>query len=131
MILAGSLAVAAGTVHATGLPDDHLKCHKAKDSAEKAIYTADLQSVQPGFPNATGCEVKVPAKLVCTPVEKTAVMPPPPGAPTGVTLVEEFACYKLKCPKGEFEVPIIDQFGSRTVTVKAPKLLCTPANVPS
>jgi hypothetical protein len=130
-VLTAVLTISPGVALAGGpaVPGDHLKCYKPKDTADPATYTADLLTLQNSFPQESGCTVKVPAKLLCTSVAKTNVDPAPPGAQTGAVVLEEFACYKLKCPKGEFDVMVTDQFGSRSMTVKAPKLLCAPANV--
>ena len=39
-----------------------------------------------------------------------------------------FGCYKIKCPKATLPViPLNDQFGTRDVTPRAPRLLCAPA----
>ena len=106
---------------------DHLKCYKIKDSAKKAIYTADLGGLAP----EPGCQVKLPAKLICVPTVKTNVNPTPPGAPTGPS-AGQFGCYKVKCPKGVPPVvTLTDQFGSRTVQPSAAQLLCAPAQVGS
>jgi hypothetical protein len=131
-ILAAALTLLPGLAMAgQATQDSHLKCYKAKDPAAKTAYTADLLTIQTSFPQENGCTISVPAKMLCSPVSKTNVQPPPPGGEFGVTLTEEFACYKVKCPKGEFQLSVTDQFGSRSVTVKAPKLLCAPANTQS
>jgi hypothetical protein len=126
------LALALGLAYATGARADltaldHLKCYKIKDSAEKATYTADLTAGFTDFPNDTGCQVKVPAKLLCNVVSKENVSPAPPGAPFGQFLDQLVLCYKLKCPKGELEHNVEDQFGERIMSVGSSKLLCTPA----
>jgi hypothetical protein len=108
---------------------DHLRCVKVKDkNIDKAKYTADLVSVHPSFPNETGCQIKVPSKLFCFPTDKLNPQPTPPGAEPGAFIGEQLVCYKLKCPKEAFDVPIRDQFGIRTVSVAAPKFLCAPTN---
>jgi hypothetical protein len=109
---------------------DHFKCHKTKkDTLAKATYTADLFAVHPSFPNESGCQIRVPAKMVCTGKAKVNVSPEPPGAPPGLNTFERLACYKLKCPKQEFTIQVRDQFGDRTMTVKAPSVLCAPFDV--
>jgi hypothetical protein len=106
---------------------DHLKCYKVKDPQAKASYTADLG----GLIAEPGCTIKVPAAMACVPATKVNVNPaPPPG--TGATgAPNAFGCYKIKCPKATLPaLPLNDQFGSRSVTPQAPKLLCAPAPPP-
>src|SRR5262245_4558382 len=102
---------------------DHLKCYKIKDSAKKVTYTADLGGLGP----EPGCQVRLPAKLICVPTVKTNVTPTPPGAPAGPA-ASQFGCYKVKCPRAVSPgVTLTDQFGSRTVQPSAAQLLCAPA----
>ena len=108
--------------HAQGGPD-HLTCFKVKDPQVKATYTADLDS----FAALPGCTIKVPAVMACTPTIKSNVTPPPTGD-GGTGTPNAFGCYKVKCPKASLPaIPLNDQFGTRSVTPKAPKLLCAPA----
>ncbi|HXC52675.1 MAG TPA: hypothetical protein VN634_17460 [Candidatus Limnocylindrales bacterium] len=102
---------------------DHLTCYKVKDPQAKAFYTAQLS----GLTVASGCEIKVPAKLACVPTSKTISGPPFPPGGGGTGTPNGFFCYKVKCPKAT--LPTLagsDQFGSRTVTPKATSLLCAP-----
>src|SRR5262245_2318481 len=102
---------------------DHLKCYKIKDSAKKAVYTADLGGLAP----EPGCQVKLPGKLLCVETTKSNVSPTPPGAPAGPA-AGQFVCYKVKCPKGAPPVvTVTDQFGTHTFTPSAAQLLCAPA----
>ena len=58
---------------------DHLQCYPIKDTLPRAKYSADLlPATTPPFAAALGCEIKVPAKLVCLAVEKANVAPTPP-----------------------------------------------------
>jgi hypothetical protein len=129
-IIAGALAPALSQAQ-VGNPFDHLKCYKIKDPT-KAQYTTDLVPLQrPPFNVETGCVVKVPAKLFCIPVQKTNVQPNPPGAANG-TNAQDYLVYKVKCPdvavvKGGMPLPVVDQFGPRTVLVGPHKLLLVPA----
>lgn len=121
---------AAGAAHAGLSVADHLRCHKIKDTTVKATYTGTLFSGHPAFPDES-CTIKTPAKLLCTPVAKTLVAVPglvALGQVGGVDLEEQFACYKVKCAKAKFDVQMNDQFGTRTMTVKSPRMLCAPAN---
>ena len=122
-LLATTLAVPARGVILT--ETDHLKCYKAKDPETKTRYTADLLSFGP-LPNETDCQIRVPAKIVCDAV--AASFDPTPPLRIGQPLAELFVCYKLKCPKQKIELSATDEFGTRTVTVGAPRLLCAPAN---
>jgi hypothetical protein len=128
MTRAGLLVLAVVLASAPAFAQgDHLKCYKIKDSAAKALYTADLGGLAP----EPGCQIKVPAKLVCVETTKTNVSPAPPGAPAGPD-AGTFACYKLKCAKGaKVPITIVDQFGSRPGEAGAPKFVCAPAQVGS
>jgi hypothetical protein len=102
---------------------DHLQCYRVKDPLRRTLYTADVS----GLAVAPGCLVKAPAKLLCVEAQKTNVVPAPPGSADGVQ-PPRFACYKLKCDKQAL-APVLftDQFGSRTLTPVASKMLCAPA----
>ncbi len=106
---------------------DHLKCYKVKDPQAPATYTADLG----GLVADAGCRIKVPALMACVPATKANVTPTPPGG-GGTGTPNSFFCYKAKCPKATIP-PITgqDQFGSRTVTPSAAKLLCAPVASPT
>jgi len=102
---------------------DHLRCYKVADSAAKGAYSADLTGLAPG---TSGCTIKLPGKLLCVEAEKTNVTPPPTIGGSGPA-AGEFLCYKLKCPRGTAApVDWVDQFGARTVTPLASKLVCAP-----
>jgi Protein of unknown function (DUF1566) len=108
-----------------GAVPDHLACYKVKDSQAKATYTADVS----GLVVQSGCTIKVPAAMACTPASKTNVTPTPPGG-GGVGRPHGFTCYKVKCPKvpkGTFKpVTETDQFGSHTMTPSTTQLVCAP-----
>jgi hypothetical protein len=131
LIALAMVAVARLGFGAVAAPFDHLACWKAKDPTPKTTYSADLLSGTSGLPSQQGCVVKLPAKQLCSDVAKSNVQPTPPGAAPGTALLGAlFACYQVKCPKAAVtSVPVHDQFGDRTVTVKPPSLLCAPANV--
>ena len=109
---------------------DHLQCFKIKDNAVKATYTANLTPTDNTFAAATGCRIKVPAKLLCVDTQKTNVTPPPPGAAAGAP-AQKYLCYKAKCPKAPATTTIQDQFGTHQVTVKTTSLLCAPEPAPT
>jgi len=118
LITALTLAIPAG---AQPVPD-HLECYKIKDPAPHVSYTADLG----GLAAEPGCTIRVPAKMVCVPATKAGVTPTPPeGGGTGTP--NAYGCYKIKCPRTTLPtIPLDDQFGSRSVTPSAAKLLCAP-----
>jgi hypothetical protein len=110
-----------------GAQADHLQCFKIKDAIAKATYTVNLAPTDARFPVATGCAVRLPAKLLCIDVVQTIVPPPtPPGAGPG-NPAQKYLCYKVKCPKATPTATIQDQFGTHQVTVKGTSLLCAPA----
>ncbi len=114
-----------------GAQADHLQCYKIKDIAPKATYTATLTPTDTGFPVATGCLVRTPAKLLCIDVVKTIQPPPtPPGAGPG-NPAQKYLCYKVKCPKAAPTATIQDQFGTHQVTAKGTSLLCAPEPAPT
>jgi hypothetical protein len=124
-----AVAMAAGSAAAGDGSLDHLRCFKVKDSQEKATYNADIENAVSG--SQLGCEIKVPAKMACLDTHKSNVQPPPPlegELPSPGTLVADYLCYKVKCPKQQpVELFRVDQFGARTIELKTPKLLCAPA----
>jgi hypothetical protein len=105
---------------------DHLRCFRIKDSAAKTRYVADLVLDRPPLAAEPGCTIAVPAKYVCVPADKTNVTPPPPGT-SPFAIAQTQLCYKTKCPKRPAVLAVSDQFGARTVEVKAGHLLCAPA----
>ena len=126
--IASALALA---VLASALPAwaaDHLQCFAIKDGAPKAQYSADLFPTDDTFPRASGCVVTVPAKQLCIDVDKTNVVPAPPGAPAGAP-AQQYLCYKVKCPKAQPTTTLTDQFGTHPVEIKSTKFLCAPASV--
>jgi hypothetical protein len=107
---------------------DHLECYKVRDTAAKAVYTADLAAV--GLPADSGCRIKVPAKLLCVPAAKTNVVPPPPGG-GGSGTPNAFACYQAKCPRSTLPaLPAVDQFAARDIQPRSTTLLCAPLAPP-
>src|SRR5689334_18933822 len=121
VVLIGTLALVA-PVGAQPVAD-HLKCYKAKDSAPKASYTADLG----GLVAEPGCTIKVPGNLLCVEATKTNVTPTPPDGPDNSGSAGRFLCYKVKCPKATLpQVQWHDQFGSRLVAPSTPKIVCAP-----
>jgi hypothetical protein len=121
-----AVAVLALAGRAAAQPYDHLECYKIKDLQPKKKYTATLTPQQTQFLTQTGCQLKVPAKLLCINVEKSNVVPAPPLALNGAD-TRDFLCYNLKCPKLDLPFAFEDQFGSRNITVKKPHQLCAPA----
>jgi hypothetical protein len=109
----------------------HLKCYKMKDPRPKATYTLDLLAAVGGFPNESGCTLKLGAKRICVEVSKQNVSPVPPGGgpfpPPNAGSV--FISYKLKCPKQIVPSNVrVDQFGVSTVSVGTATELLVPAS---
>ena len=59
---------------------------------------------------------------------KSAVTPPPPGAPDAEP-AQTYLCYKTKCPKQQPTATFEDQFGTHNVIVKTTALVCAPVSV--
>ena len=132
--------------HAQTPPDfDHMKCYAIKDPQKPKQFTATLapklthdfvtepgDTIVGGF-TIKGCRIRVPAKFFCIDVDKQnakEVLPPykpaqwtTPGPESGERL-----CYVLSCPNVQAKsLPIIDQFGTRTIEIKNKTMyLCTP-----
>jgi hypothetical protein len=125
-LLLGFLALLAlGTSADTQPVADHLQCYKITDPQAKGTYTADVG----GLVAEPGCTIKVPAVVGCVPATKTNVTPTPPGG-GAVGTPNSFFCYKTKCPKAVLpKIAGQDQFGTRTVTPGAAKLLCAPVTL--
>jgi hypothetical protein len=120
-----AVACLVGSV-APALPAaDHLKCYKVREVTGPGRFETTRTLVSGvGLATETGCFVKGPARLLCSPVEET---PRPPGGPTGATT--RFICYKLRCPRLPDEnVVAKDQFGTHVFVTKGPRTLCTPAS---
>jgi len=124
---AGGCLVAAASA-ALAIPN-HLKCYKAREVAGPGKFTrsADLIT-STSLASETGCFIRGPAKLVCAPVTKQNVSPPPPGGgPTAAT--HSFVCYKLKCPKlPDQSFTLKDQFGTHVFVIRTARTLCAPAS---
>jgi hypothetical protein len=121
--LALAMTVAAVPAHAAF---DHLQCFKIKDNSAPATYTADINPLDATFVAAPpGCEIKVPAKLLCVDAEKTNVAPTPPGAADGAS-AQPYLCYKAKCTKVQPSTSVTDQFGVHSIVVKSTKMVCAP-----
>lgn len=125
VLVALVLALLAAAPARAQLPD-HLRCFRIKDSAARTRYLADLVPNLPLLAPEPGCTIAVPAKFLCVPADKTNVTPPPPGT-SPFAIAQTQLCYKTKCPKRPATLAVADQFGARTVEVKAGNLLCAPA----
>ena len=114
---------------------DNMKCYKIRDPQRGKQYSADL------LPKLThdfaaelgdrivggvlkkGCRIRVPAKFFCIEVDPQNVHDAsPPYNPSQWTVAGpepgERLCYKLSCPSVPTkELPIIDSFGTRTITL--------------
>lgn len=118
LLLCAALAPVAPATAGNPVNLDHLHCYSVKDTATKVKYTATF-GILP-------CTFTVPAKVYCRPAVKSNVSPPPPLVVPGPNIPEEIACYKAKCAKLPGTESVMDQFGSRTVTLKGAKMICAP-----
>lgn len=123
-------ALAAASTSAAAIAD-HQQYYKIKDDVAKAAYNADLVPTDTAFPLAQGCEIKVPARLLCIDVDKTNVTPAPPGSGAGLP-AQKSLCYKVKCPKpaAPIETTIVDQFGTHGVRATQTSYVCAPVPAP-
>ena len=138
--MAGLLASTAGAQTVF----DNMKCYKIRDPQARKYYTADLipkltHDFSPelgdriiGGSTIKGCRIRVPAQYFCIEVEPEnthEVVPPYNPAQWTVAGPEpgERLCYKLRCPSvASKNLPIIDSFGTRTITVLGtPSYFCT------
>jgi len=123
LALAGSAYLLGAAVPAVA--QTHLKCYGVRhDPQARKNYTANLS----GLTQENGCQIRVPARMVCVPANKTNVSPAPPGGgASGVP--NKFACYKIRCPHAVLpNAAVHDQFGNRSMTPRQGKLLCAPAS---
>jgi hypothetical protein len=124
--------LAAGSAHgqpvqAVVLDLDHLKCYEVTKDPVQGSAIVDLLGLH--FGREESCEVMLRAQFLCAKNSKATVNGVGAGNdPLGGTLDSDFLCYNLKCARNAVrEVQILDQFGERTVTIRAAKMLCTPA----
>src|SRR5262245_12221765 len=94
------LAMIPGSAATQDAVFDHLACHPIKDSLPRGSVRADLLPSQEAlFPAASGCRVKLPAKLFCEDVQKRNVQPPAPLTVDG-DQARKYFCYAVACPRG-------------------------------
>jgi hypothetical protein len=131
-----ALMVVSAPASAQDVVFDHLACHPIKDTLPRGSVRADLfPSATARFPAASGCRVKLPAKLFCEDVQKRNVQPPAPLVVDGEQ-AHTYFCYAVACPRTT-QAPdangfdAMDQFGARRVYARRPRLLCAPAAVPT
>ena len=102
---------------------DHLRCYLT-DSAAAVDRTVLLRNQFGPFSG----RVLAPTTL-CVPSTKQEVPTGPPPQPAKQSFaIDHFQCYKLQA-NGNYAARTLDlrdQFGTRTVTVKAPSRLCAP-----
>jgi hypothetical protein len=103
-------------------------CYKIKDSQAAAKYTVDLQPNDFRFPDAEGCEIKVPAKLLCVDSYDTNLAPTPAEGIGGGLNGQKYLCYKAKCPvpAAPLVVGVGDALGVREVTASKTAQVCVP-----
>ncbi len=140
--LAVVAALLAPTVGDAQQLHDHLKCYKIKDvkvlgdDGKPIEGLVDLTALQdPPFSFEPGCKLKVKAKEFCIPVAKIAKeFNGPATGVEGHDILDDFICYKLKCPKPDDggvlppeSLLVIDQFARREVRKFKTAKLCAPA----
>lgn len=107
---------------------DHLQCFRIKDLLEKTTYTADLTAADPVFVAAErGCEIQMPARMLCVDARKTNVEPVPPGAPDGVP-AQKYLCYRAKCGRTRPSTVLEDQFGVHLFSINSTTMICAPVS---
>lgn len=115
---------------------DHLQCHRVRDTEQFTGAVLDLAATQAAFQLPDHCVIRVGrAVKLCVPVQKMVVHPGsaqvPPIQPPTQELVNDYVCYKMKCPEPEPSIPdtkVTDQFGSRhLVRIKGAQEICVPA----
>jgi hypothetical protein len=121
-VVAMMAAVAGGASSGEGLDPNrnHLVCYPVKGKSFQRALVVD---------NDLGSEEIATLKpaQICAPTQKTA---DPEGTdPVANVGVPYFTCYrfKVKGKRAKQTVTLTDQFGTRTVTVSRPNLLCAPS----
>ncbi|MCC6847112.1 MAG: hypothetical protein IT294_01325 [Deltaproteobacteria bacterium] len=105
---------------------DHLECFGGKDPL-KLKGVVSLPSLAGGLYDAVGCKIGK-AKKYCTPVAKIVTASSVTVAPlVGQSLVDDYVCYPIRCPKVKITQGIVDQFGPRVLAKLRQKELCVPA----
>lgn len=112
--------------------NDHLQCHKVKDTQKFKAAVVALTAVQAEFQMPDNCTIKGKGAEFCVPVEKAVIESDAPGSFIGAgqdLSNNDYVCYKMKCPKTTHaDTLVTDQFGERVVEkIKAPKRICVPA----
>lgn len=112
---------------------DHLRCSKVIDPSRfTAILNLDVgfEAETVGIVDSNGCKARLKSLRLCVPAAKTVTETDATILPVlGQDLVNGFLCYKASCPKVDrVDVPVSDQFGSRTVTVSNITEFCTPVD---
>jgi hypothetical protein len=113
---------------------DHLKCYQVVKDPNRGSASVDLVNPQfgQGFDEEKGCKLDAQSQLLCVPTSKEFVDGEPVGDdPLGEKIDTDFLCYKLQCPRNPIrELPVVDQFGERVITVRNARFLCTPTVAP-
>lgn len=120
-----TLAAAVLPVAALAQTQDHMTCFAVKDSAPRAKYQATLTTDA----GSQQCIVRAPATFACVPTAASNVTPGLPATGPSASAAGAVLCYRAKCPKSATTESVQDEFGSRSVQVKASRFLCAPASV--
>jgi hypothetical protein len=131
LILLAAAVLFASVAYAQPLPD-HLQCHKVKDTQKFREAQVTLDAIQLAFQMPENCTIKGKGREFCVPVIKTVVASDAPGSQIGPgqdLSLNDYVCYKMKCPKTTHADELVtDQFGVRVLEkIKAPKRICVPA----
>ena len=112
---------AIGSAHALR---DHQQCYLAKDP----LALSGVIDIEGSLGVSFGCRLGK-AVVYCDPAAKTVVSANVPVQPvSGRGLLDGRICYRLRCKRPyPAAAPVMDQFGTRTMTRLRPRLLCTPA----
>ncbi len=119
-----TLLISCGT--ALAQTRDHMKCYRV-DDGDHGSSVIDVETLPFGLD--AGCTVIAKARELCVPAEPEVMGPAADSDFAGEELDGDRLCYRVKCPKRllpAFEVA--DRFGSRPVSVRRARKLCTPAN---
>jgi hypothetical protein len=116
-------------------PTEHEVGYQVRITRNAVPYTPffkvlNQQVVNDEFGTLT-LDILKPARVLLTSAKSLVAPPPPLVAP----VTDDFSCYKVRTSRFTPKfvavpgVTITDQFGSKTMTVKKPALLCAPADV--
>lgn len=128
LVLAASVLL--GATPAMAVLHDHLKCYRAKDTADLFAILDLTPTDEPPFPVDARCKVKARSRQLCFPVAASQFDATGPTLDIrGQELANALICYTLKCPAVDLpdQVQLSDRFGTRTFTSLRTSTICGPA----